>query len=229
MKFLLFTVVGLLSTMGCSYQEKYSPVVEYVQDKTVMISVPIVVTRIVFVMDNGKLTVKQSTATANIVGSGIIISETGIVLSCEHLFDEPMVGPIVATLSNGTTVQAKLSAIDAKMDLALLKIPGTYNAAKISYAPLRLGQEVIAVGNPNGLQFTTTHGIISHIGRDIGEEYLFTQTDAPINGGNSGGPLLNLQGELIGIVAKVWPNADGLGLAISPQTIQQFLSDFRGL
>lgn len=228
MKFIV-TCLLLTTLIGCGYQEKYSPVVEYVQDKTVMIEVPTIITRVVISVEKDGLKIEQSTATVHIIGSGVIISDTGIVLSCEHLFDGKIAGPIAVTLSNGTVVKAKLSAVDAKKDLALLKIPGVYRGVKVSYAPLRLGQEVIAVGNPNGLKFTTTHGIISYLNREIDEDYLFTQIDAPINGGNSGGPLFNLQGELIGINARKWPNADGLGLAISPQTIQMFLSDFRGL
>lgn len=226
-----FIVYSLLSTMfmGCGVKEKYSPVVEYVQDKTVMISVPTVVLKEIYTFDQKGLKIDQSTVTVNIGGSGVIISDTGLVLSCEHLFDREMAGPIIMILSNGTTVPAKLLSVDAEKDLALLKIPGVYKAASFGFAPLRLGQEVIAVGNPLYQSFTTTHGIISHLNRDINEAYLFTQIDAPINGGNSGGPLFDLQGRLIGINARKWPNADGLGLAIAPSTIHEFLSDFRGL
>lgn len=223
--------IVLLSTIliGCGGQEKYSPVVEYVQDKTVMLKVPSVAEQTFITFSKDGIQMHTSTVAVNYAGSGVIISEYGHVLTCAHVVEHPLRSPIITTLSNGVTVQAIVLYSDEARDLALLKIAGSYEPSKIGKRPLRLGQEVLAVGNPNSQAFSTSHGIISHVGRDIEEGYLFTQIDAPVNGGNSGGPLFNLQGELIGIVAKKWPNADGMGLAISPDTIREFLGLFKGV
>lgn len=206
--------------------EKYCPIVEQVQDKAVMITVPTTMVQVSITFDKKKVKVEESTATIIMGGSGVLVSPTGSILSCAHVFDFKIAGPIVATLSDGTTLQARLLYSDPAKDLALLKIEGHYPYAKLSSRRLRLGQEVIAVGNPHFQSFSTSHGIISHLNRDIKEAFTFTQIDAPINGGNSGGPLFNLQGELIGINARAWTGSDGLALAISPHTIKEFLAYF---
>jgi S1-C subfamily serine protease len=218
-------LIGLVVIIA-QHSEKYVAVVEAVQDKAVMIEVPSVYEQMTFRFNKKKMTVETSTVPTTFMGSGVIIKESGFTLSCAHVFETPIVGPIVGTLSDGTTHEMRLIYKSTESDLALLKIEGTYPFAAISKRKLHLGQEVIAVGNPHGLQFSTTHGIISHLGRDIRDKYTYTQVDAPINAGNSGGPLFNLQGELIGINARKWTGADGLGLAISPSTINEFLSYF---
>lgn len=223
-----YAIISLFLFSGCAFQEKYSPVVEYVQDKTVMLKVPSVAEVTSFTFGKDGLTIHTATVPVSYAGSGVIISKKGHVLTCAHVVDHMLRAPIVATLSNGVTVQALVLYQDTEKDLALIKIPGVYESVKMNHR-LRLGQEVLAVGNPNSQAFSTSHGIISYLKRDIDEGYYFTQIDAPVNGGNSGGPLFNLQGELIGIVAKKWPNADGMGLAIAPETITEFLSLFRGV
>lgn len=206
--------------------EKYCAVVAAVQPKAVMIEVPSIAEQLTFTMTDKGMEIHQSTVPMNYLGSGVIIHKHGLVLSCAHVFSHDITGPIVATLSNGSTVQALLLYSDKEKDLALLKIKGSYDAANLAEGSLRLGQEVIAVGNPEGQQFSTSHGIISHLGRDIGEPFTFTQIDAPINGGNSGGPLFNLNGELIGINARAWRGNDGMALAIAPATFKDFLRLF---
>lgn len=212
-----------------SPSERYVGVVNEVQEKAVMFTVPVVVNEVTMVFSSTGATVHTSTALRHFSGSGVIISRRGFVLSCEHVFDGEVAGPIVATLSDGTTTTAKVIYTDVDKDLALLRIEGTYRGARVFRGKLELGQEVIVVGNPFSQKFSTTHGIISHIGRELKLPYTYTQTDAPINGGNSGGPLFNLSGEVIGIVARKWATADGMGLAISPETIREFLDTFTGI
>lgn len=208
--------------------ERYVEVAEYVQDKTVMIEVPTIAKKIFFRIEDSKLSVETATVPVTMYGSGVFVTPRGHILSCAHVIDHKLTSPIIATLSNGTTVAATVLYQDDDKDLALLKVEGEYPYADLE-DDIRLGQEVIAVGNPQAQPFSTTHGIISHLDRDIGEFYTYTQTDAPINPGNSGGPLYNLDGKLIGINARKYANSDGLGLAVSAQTIREFLSLFRGL
>lgn len=222
---LLATVVFTVQKIN---SERYVEVAEYVQDKTVMIEVPTVIERIVFTYADGRFTVKTATVPVTMYGSGVLVSPRGHILSCAHVVDHKTTSSIIAVLSNGTTVAATVLYKDDGKDLALLKIEGEYPYADLEMN-IRLGQEVIAVGNPQAQPFSTSHGIVSHLDRDIDDFYTYTQIDAPINPGNSGGPLFNLQGELIGINARKYANSDGLGLAISPETIKEFLSLFRGL
>jgi serine protease Do len=135
------------------------------------------------------------------LGSGVIVSKEGHVLTNHHVVEG--MAEIQVQLTDGRTVPAQLIGSDEQTDIAVLKI----SADNIEPLPLgdsddvRVGQMVFAVGNPFGLQETVTQGIISAKGRramrDSGVEFL--QTDAAVNQGNSGGPLLNLRGEIIGI------------------------------
>lgn len=222
-------IVGVLSWVWVALvapTERYVSVVEQVQDKAVMIEVPTVYEQVSFIIEKKKLRIDVSTVPTTFLGSGVIVKANGTVLSCAHVFETQITGPIVGALSDGTTHQMTLIYKSTDSDLALLKMEGTYPHAVLSKRKLRLGQEVLAVGNPHGQQFSTSHGIISHLGRRIKDPYAFTQTDAAINGGNSGGPLFNLEGKLIGIVARKWGGADGMGLAIEPKTIKEFLEIF---
>ncbi len=241
MKEKLITIVGFTVFLGFlmlgyvwqhTPAEKYSPIIESVQDETVMIAVPTVIERVVITFSDGKMDMHTATAPVTMLGAGVLVSKRGLILSCAHVVANKPSSPIIATLSDGTTVPAKVLYKDKTMDLALLKISSynrVYHTAVLSPFPLRLGQEVIVVGNPEGQEFSSSHGIISHLERDIDEPFTYTQIDAPVNHGNSGGPVFNLQGKLIGIVAQKWNDSDGLALAISPYTIQMFLDQFRGL
>ncbi len=215
--------------VGCS-SERYTGVVKDTYSKTVHIEVMTTVNQYSLILTpNGNIEVDRSTVTIPIVGSGVIVSQSGHILTCAHIFTVGKASTPYVTMLNGTTLPATIIYQDEAKDLALIKIEGTYRPALLSSRPLEVGQEVIAIGSPAGLAFTVTHGIVSYLGRAIGEDYLFTQTDTPLNKGNSGGPLFNMQGELVGINARVMPNTDGLGLAISPNTIRSFMRVFRGL
>ena len=160
------------------------------------------------------------------LGSGFIISEDGYVVTNDHVISRA--DQITVIFNNGVDeVPAELVGTDPKTDIAVLKIdpdiieiqPVNWGDSEIS----RVGDIVLAIGNPLGLGGTVTSGIISSINRDIGGgPYVdFIQTDAPINRGNSGGPLFNLDGKVIGINSMIISQTGGsvgLGFSIPSST-----------
>ncbi len=152
------------------------------------------------------------------LGSGFVISSDGLILTNNHVVDNAT--SIKIKLDNGTEYKAKIIGRDPKTDLALIKVTPDKNFPK----PLKLGNSdkirvgdwVVAVGNPFGLGQTVTAGIISAKGRVIGEGPYddFLQTDAAINPGNSGGPLFDLKGEVIGINTAILNRGQNIGFAI---------------
>ena len=135
-------------------------------------------------------------------GSGVIIhAQRGHILTNYHVIEGA--DKIVVTLTDGRKFQAKVVGVDPRADLAVLQIPAEHLVAMRfgDSDRLRVGDFVVAIGNPYGIGQTVTSGIISALHRNpgISEYENFIQTDAPINLGNSGGPLVNLRGELIGI------------------------------
>ena len=130
-------------------------------------------------------------------------------------------------MDDGKTLDAKVIGTDEKTDLALLKISetGDYPFVKLSKDMSRVGDWVVAIGNPFGLGGTVTAGIVSAEGRDIGSGPYdsFLQIDAPINKGNSGGPTFNLKGEVVGVNTAIFSpsgNSVGLGFAIPASTVE---------
>jgi serine protease Do len=152
------------------------------------------------------------------LGSGVIIDPSGIALTNAHVVDKATEIEVI-TLDGGKH-RAKLIGLDKKTDLAVLKLDD--GKAKFSFARLgdsdrmQVGDWVIAVGSPFGLQSTVTAGIISAKARQIGQGPFddFLQTDAAINPGNSGGPLVNMQGEVVGINTAIVAGGSGIGFAI---------------
>lgn len=160
-------------------------------------------------------------------GSGFIISPEGYILTNNHVVDEADPNGIEVVMSNQHRMKGKVVGTDPTTDLAVVKVDGSDlpTAAFGNSDNLQVGEWVVAIGNPLGLQSTVTAGIVSAIGRQIGiiQETRgygienFIQTDAAINPGNSGGPLVNLNGEVIGINAAIaTTNAryQGYGFAI---------------
>ena len=219
----------LLGTIGCAAKERYIKTAESVQSQTAMVEVVTLRDSLEMSFTKKGIEIHAVTRPVMYQGSAVFISERGTLLTCAHLFASPYPSTVTVITSDGLRHAVTVLNADFVRDLALMHTTGTFVAATLSSQRLRVGQEVLAVGNPLGLDFSTTHGIISHLDRDLGEGYIYTQTDAPINGGNSGGPLFNLDGELIGINAAKMPDADGLGFAIAPQTINEYLAPFRGL
>lgn len=153
-------------------------------------------------------------------GSGFIIEPSGIIVTNGHVVGNAT--RVVVTTQDGTEYPARVMGADDLTDLALLKITprGALPAVSLgNSATMRVGQWVMAAGNPFGLGGSVTSGIISARGRDIGAGPFddFIQTDAPINPGNSGGPLFNLAGEVIGINTAIYSPSGasaGIGFAV---------------
>jgi len=152
------------------------------------------------------------------LGSGFIVDKEGYILTNNHVIEGAE--DIKIRLYNGRTFDAKVVGRDPRSDIALLKINPRGEdlpVAKLGDSDkLRVGDWVIAIGNPFGLEHTVTAGIVSAKGRVIGMGPFddFIQTDASINPGNSGGPLFNLQGEVVGINTAIVAGGQGIGFAI---------------
>lgn len=147
-------------------------------------------------------------------GSGFIISPDGYVVTNAHVLQGASVVNVYT--SDGNTHAAKFIGFDPTIDVALLKIDGTYaNLSLGNSDSASIGDRVIAIGNPYGLSFTATQGIISAANRTgINNLPYYFQTDAPLNPGNSGGPLINDKGEVIGINNFKISGAENLGFAL---------------
>jgi serine protease Do len=165
-------------------------------------------------------------------GSGFIISSDGYVVTNNHVVDHAT--EVTVTTDEGKSVPAKVIGIDKKTDLALLKITtgSDYPHVDFSGSAPRVGDWVVAVGNPFGLGGTVTAGIISARGRDIGAGPYddFLQIDAPVNRGNSGGPTFNAQGKVVGVNTAIYSPSGGsvgIGFAIPSEVAQSVIKDLK--
>lgn len=163
-------------------------------------------------------------------GSGFIINKEGYILTNEHVVHRA--DEIKVTLADGREFTGKVVGSDETSDLAIVKIESENNLPMVELGDskgLRVGEIVIAIGNPYGLQQTVTMGVVSAKGRSIPvEEHTyrnFIQTDTAINPGNSGGPLLNTKGEVIGVNTAIIPYAQGIGFAIPINTAKRNIDD----
>jgi S1-C subfamily serine protease len=165
------------------------------------------------------------------LGSGIVIDEAGLVLTNWHVV-RAADGRLQVNLKDGVKCEAALIGFDVNSDLCLLRIISKeegrhFEVASFARADdLLLGETVLALGNPYGLEHSVSQGLLSAFNRSLGEgsEYNdMLQTDAAINPGNSGGPLLNLEGDVIGINQAMRGNAQGIGFAIPVKRIESFL------
>ncbi len=151
------------------------------------------------------------------LGSGFIIDKDGYIVTNNHVIDNA--DKIVVILNDEKEFEAQIVGRDKNTDLALIKIESNHNLPVLRFGDsdaLKVGQWVVAIGNPFGLEQTVTAGIVSAKGRVIGSGPYddFIQTDASINPGNSGGPLLNMKGEVIGINTAIVAGGQGIGFAI---------------
>lgn len=224
---IVFLLVGFVNSSLASTIDSFSPVVKKVESTVVNIST----TQIVrqnrplpfdffkeffgedpFAFDMPKTYQRQS------LGSGVIISPDGYILTNNHVVKDASIIK-VRLYGSKEDLDAKLIGSDPKIDIALLKVDVRN---ELPYAvmgdsdEINVGDWVIAIGNPFGLSHTVTKGIVSAKGRVIGSGPYddFIQTDAPINFGNSGGPLFNLKGEIIGINTAIISGGQGIGFAI---------------
>jgi serine protease Do len=151
-------------------------------------------------------------------GSGFFISADGFAVTNNHVVDGA--DKVEVTADDGKTYTAKVIGTDQRTDLALIKVEGAANFqfAKLADSKPRIGDWVLAVGNPFGLGGTVTAGIVSAMGRDIGNGPYddFIQIDAPVNKGNSGGPAFNTDGEVLGVNTAIYsPSGGSVGIAFS--------------
>ena len=168
------------------------------------------------------------------LGSGFIIDGDGSILTNNHVVENAQ--KIVVKLSDEQEYEAKVVGRDPKTDIAIIKINAKTGLTAASLGDsdnLEVGEWVMAIGNPFGLDSTVTSGIVSAKGRHIGQGPYdnFIQTDASINPGNSGGPLINLRGEVIGINTAIFSRSGGnigIGFAIPINLVKELLPQLRG-
>ena len=159
------------------------------------------------------------------IGSGVIFSNDGYIVTNLHILSGQNIN---VKLNNGKNYLASIIGIDKNTDIAVLKISSSEELKPINFAnsdSLKVGDRVLAIGNPYGIGISVSNGIISATGRDYGNPYLqLIQTDAAINPGNSGGALINENGNLIGINSKIFSKTgayQGIGFAIPSNLVVQ--------
>jgi serine protease Do len=165
------------------------------------------------------------------LGSGFFISPDGYAVTNNHVVDHAKT--VQVTAEDGNKYTAKVIGTDPKTDLALIKVQGKTDFAYVNFengAP-RVGDWVVAVGNPYGLGGTVTAGIISAQGRNIGSgAYDYLQIDAPINKGNSGGPTFDMNGNVIGINTAIYSPSGGsigIGFDVPAQTAKSVIAQLK--
>jgi len=167
----------------------------------------------------------------NGLGSGFIIDEDGIIVTNNHVIDGA--DQITVVLEDGRRLDATLVGADEKTDLAVLEVEATVDLPTIEFGEtdeLRVGDWVVALGNPFGIGATVTAGIVSALSRDIrsGPYDDYIQVDAPINRGNSGGPLLDGDGDVIGVNTAIFSPSGGsvgIGFAIPAELAERVVAD----
>lgn len=186
-----------------------------------------------FDTDRGRKKRPQSRGQKSL-GSGFLISADGYIVTNNHVVADA--NSITVTLDNGKgkeeTRKAELIGADEETDLALLKINSNRSLPYLEFGNsdvVKVGEWLLAIGNPFGLDHTVTAGILSAKGRDIkaGPFDNFLQTDASINPGNSGGPLLNMEGKVIGINTAIIASGQGIGFAIPSSMAARIIEDIR--
>ena len=169
--------------------------------------------------------------TARSLGSGVVISPDGLVITNEHVIEGA--SEITVRFASGATAKAEVIGSDAESDLALLRVPG-HDLPHLQVAArddLMIGETMIAIGNPLGLENTVTVGVLSARDRTVQSPRTrrvytdFLQTDASINPGNSGGALVDLDGRLVGINTAIVGDAQGIGFAIPARRVRRVVRD----
>ncbi|RLK10365.1 Do family serine endopeptidase [Ruegeria conchae] len=165
------------------------------------------------------------------LGSGFVLDEAGYIVTNHHVVDNAT--EVTVRLSDDRTFQAEVIGTDPLTDIAVLKIDAGEDLQAVEMGDsdvIRVGEDVVAIGNPFGLNATVTTGIVSAKGRNISEgPYAeFIQTDAAINKGNSGGPLFNMEGEVIGVNSAIYSPSGGsvgLGFAVTSNIVDHITAD----
>jgi serine protease Do len=165
------------------------------------------------------------------IGSGVIFDSSGRILTSEHVVRGAR--SVTVSLADGRRLPAAIVGADPLVDVAVLQVPlKDLPVAELYSGPLKVGQLVVAIGNPYGLSWTVTAGVVSALARELplgGGVVLHDviQTDVPINPGNSGGPLVDAQGRVVGITTAVMPFARGVGFAVPMSTLLATLARFQ--
>ncbi|MEN7982315.1 MAG: trypsin-like peptidase domain-containing protein [Nanoarchaeota archaeon] len=158
-------------------------------------------------------------------GTGFIVTDEGYIVTNAHV----LVGgnKVNAITSDQQIISAELLGYNGKLDIALLKISGNYNSLTLANSNnIAIGEKVIAIGNPYGLQFSVSEGIVSAVHRSgISGENVYIQTDAALNQGNSGGPLINKNGEVIGINNFKLSEGESLGFALESNYLKDIINE----
>ena len=172
----------------------------------------------------GVITIKTNIAQ----GTGFIISSDGYIVTNAHMLSGA--SEVQITTFDENKISAELIGYNAELDIALLKIGGEYNFLELGNSDeTQVGERVIAIGNPLGLQFSVSEGIVSGIHRQgINELEAYTQTDAALNPGNSGGPLINKNGKVIGINNFKLGSGESLGFALESNYIKDAVNAISG-
>jgi serine protease Do len=163
-------------------------------------------------------------------GSGLIFDSGGRILTNEHVVRGRV--QVQITLADGRRLPATVTAADPRLDIAVLRVAAKdLPVAELYNGPLKVGQLVVAIGNPYGLSWTVTAGVVSALGRELPVSRGLAlrdliQTDVPINPGNSGGPLVDAQGRVVGITTAIIPFARGVGFAVPVSSVLTALARF---
>lgn len=163
-------------------------------------------------------------------GTGFFVSDEGYIATNAHVLADisgGLANDIVAITSDKKILDAVFLGYDADLDVALLKIPGDYNSFRFANSDrVQVGEKVVAIGNPLGLQFSVSQGIVSAVHRPgLGNEDAYIQTDAALNPGNSGGPLINQEGEVIGINNFKISEGESLGFALESNYLAEAINE----
>lgn len=166
----------------------------------------------------------------NAQGSGFIYDHEGHIITNNHVIEDA--DEVWVTFTNGQVAKARIIGADPYSDIAIIQVSGEtiFSVVIGNSSVLKVGEPIVAVGNPYGLSSTITAGIVSQLGRDLAapDGYLIVdviQLDAAINPGNSGGPLVNMWGEVVGMTTAIISGSTGVGFAIPSDTIQRELQD----
>src|SRR2546428_4462544 len=164
------------------------------------------------------------------LGWGVIVAADGTIMTNVHVIERA--SRIQVMLIDKRELDAALVGADADADTAILRVKAVADLPHIPFgssADLMIGETVIAIGNPFGLLHTVTTGVVSAVGRSLRDEERtytdFIQTDASINPSNSGGPILNIKGELVGINTAIYGKAQGIGFAIPVDRARRVMND----
>ncbi|HEY9721404.1 MAG TPA: trypsin-like peptidase domain-containing protein [Oscillatoriaceae cyanobacterium] len=158
------------------------------------------------------------------IGSGFVIDPGGLIITNDHVIQGATA--MVVTFADGTKLKGQVLAADSRVDLAIVRVQAkNLPTLQLETHKPEVGQNVVAIGSPLGLEHSVSNGIISALGRTIGDSPVsFLQTDAAINPGNSGGPLIDYDGRVVGVNSAIAKDSQGIGFAIPSSVVTKMLS-----